>query len=145
MFLSTGDFFRDGYEGQVPGGSKFDGYTSSTSIISIPVSTRNISGGSVTASWLATGSPVGSLQLQYTNTIELNKNGSLQPLDDYNNWVWYNAPEPPDCSIAVSGAGSALMSFGGYANQLSARWIRLVYTRASGSITFTANYQLKSH
>lgn len=110
-----------------------DGYISATDITSNPIFLAHVYGYSPSVSWPDDGSPVGTFKLQGCNDIELHAVG--QP--DANLVDWFD--------IASSSQASSLGSpLAWNVNGAMYRWIRLVYTASSGSITLKARIQIKS-
>lgn len=92
---------------------------------------------SIQAVW--TGSPVGSFKLQISNddvpvAVEPNKPYAQNPSSNVVNWTDYTGS-----TTAVSGAGDFMWNIleSGY------RWIRVVYTRTSGTGTCNITCRVK--
>lgn len=113
------------------GYTSIDGYVSSTTFTSEPVFVGRIKMLSATLSCPSTGTPVGTVKLQGCNDRELN---SEVPDSSLSNWF-----DITDLSASVSSATVAALED----PDVCYRWVRLVYTRTSGSITATARIQVK--
>lgn len=105
----------------------------SASINSVGIILDQIPLASIHAVW--TGSPVGTLKLQVSNDlVKIPVSGSADMAANVVNWTDYTGS-----SQAVSGAGDFmfnLLSNGYY-------WIRLVYTRSSGTGTLNVTFSGK--
>lgn len=113
------------------GHTPIDGYTSAVSITSDPIAVHNALGYSVQVSWPATGTPVGTFTIQASNDLE----GQFRKADsNLVNWFTLSGT-----STASSVGTGAIISV----PDVYYRWIRLVYTRSSGSITLSARAMLK--
>jgi hypothetical protein len=121
----------DGYQASNDPTYFIDGYVSSTSFNSAPVKVGRKWGYSLTLSCPATGTPSGTVKLQGCNDQER----ILDVADStMTNWFDLNG-----ASSAVSGASVICIEDRdpGY------RWIRVVYTASSGSITATIHLHTK--
>lgn len=103
------------------------------SINSIGVDLQQLNLNSIQA--VFTGSPVGTLSIQVSNDNVAVAAGA-NPAANVVNWSDYTGS-----SSAVSGAGNLTynLTFAGY------RWVRLVYTRSSGTGTLNATFTGKGN
>jgi hypothetical protein len=108
-----------------------DGYNTSASVTSNPISLKHVYGFSVTASW--TGAGTGTFTLQGCNDIETPTDYALT-YPGLTNWVTL-----PD-SFATS-VGSPVMW--NYPNTMY-RFVRIVFTISGGTIVLTERIQIKA-
>lgn len=117
-------------------GVPLNAYAAGTaSFSSEPIYIGDIYGFSVQFSCPATGSPNGSFTLQYSDDIERNQDGTPGSL--VANWV--NIPNV----TAITASGSAVLDI--REAVCYARWLRVVYTASSGSITATVKVNMKTY
>ena len=117
-----------------------DGYVTSSTFTSVPVYLGNVDAYSLAFTCPSTGSPVGTVGLQACND---RPRLADQPDSKLANWIpLYFLPQggsTPVSTQSVSGATQVLFE----ELVCSYRWVRLVYTATSGSITATAKIQIK--
>lgn len=104
-----------------------------------PVFVANQSGFSITGNWTATGTPAGTFKIQYSNDTGKTVKGQV----DYTtitNWVDVPSGGERTVSVVASGAGSGLLND----PFCMAMWVRVVYTRTSGSITPALRIEMKT-
>ncbi len=109
-----------------------DGYNTSASVTSNPISLKHVYGFSVTASW--TGSGTGTFTLQACNDIETPTDYALT-YPGLTNWVTIAN------SSQASSLGSPLMW--NYSNTMY-RFMRVVFTVSGGTIVLTERIQIKA-
>lgn len=125
--LDDGYSTHDGYSP-----TALDGYTTSASFNSWPVELSE--GVSITVYAPSTGSPVGTLKLQGCN-----ESGSFTVGKPPSSATWFDVSTANFCSADSSVSVTASGITQAYnLKDLPCKWIRLVYTRTSGSITVTA-------
>lgn len=121
----------DGYQNSVDPAYYIDGYVAAGSFTTEAIKVGRKTGYSLTFSCLSTGTPVGTIKLQLCNDIErvLDTSDSL-----LTNWVDIDGATSP-----ISGASVICFED----REPAYRWMRLVYTRTSGSITATIRLHSK--
>lgn len=101
----------------------------SGSLTSIGIDLQQLVLGSVQAVWSGGSSPVGDLTLEVSNDIVQVSLGT-NPAANVSNWITYTGS-----TQSVSGnTGSAMYNI----TDMGYRWLRLKYTRTSGSGTLNA-------
>ncbi len=120
---------------------QIDGYTSSADVISDPISLKHVYGYSVTVSFPTTGTPVGTFTLEACNDIE---SPNSQPYySNLSNWVTVaNSSTASSAAVAISPSTLSSITWN-YSNTMY-RFLRVKYTRTSGSITLTERVQIKA-
>ncbi len=122
----------DGYQLSIDTAYYLDGYLSATTFTSAPVKVGRKTGWSLTLSCPATGTPVGSVKVQACNDASRQDSDNADAL--LVNWF--------DIIGAVSAvSGASIICIEDRKPQY--RWMRIVYTRTSGSITATARLHVK--
>lgn len=129
--------FTPNLEGFAVGTNVIDGYTIATSFTTNPIPLHHFIGYSVTVSCPSTGSPVGTFKIQGCNDLE-RRDG--QPDANLVNWFDIASGGDRVVSQAVSNATVGALSD----PQCMYRWLRIVYTRTSGTITATIKLQRKT-
>ncbi len=123
-------------DGYAPGINKLDGYVAIGSFNSAPIPVARWTGYSLSVSCPSTGTPVGTVKLQGCNDMSRNENVADALLV---NWFDINSGGARIVSQAISSA-----TVGGLSDPNAFyRWVRIAYTRSSGTITLTAKIQLK--
>ncbi len=113
-------------------GTVINAYVSAVTFNSSPIPIHKVYGISFQVSNPSTGTPAGTWSVQTCNDWEGNE--TMTPNANLVNWTTVSG-----LNVAISGAG------GGFLELFSAaRWVRLVYTAGSGSITATATCHIKS-
>lgn len=121
----------DGFQQSVDPTKEIVGYTTSGSFTSAPIKVGRKTGYSMTLSCPATGSPVGNVSIEICNDEER----ALDVADEtLVNWLPVD-----DGDEDLSGASIICLED----REPKYRWMRIVYTRSSGSITATINLHLK--
>lgn len=118
-YSNTGEYF-------------LENFTSLGDVTSEPMYFAEYSGYCIVVTWTTSGSPVGTFKLQgCVDRSDLNYD---EPDDTLVNWFDINGSS----ASTVGNTGIAYEeSFANY------RWIRLIYTRGSGSITLSVSTQPK--
>lgn len=115
--------------------TKLDGYTSAANIVSDPILLAYADQFAITAFW--TGSGTGSFKLQgSTDKERVLDQAVVNGVADPKIVNWVDIPN----STQASSVGSPLMW--NY-SEVGYRWVRIVYTVASSSITLSVTVQLK--
>lgn len=115
--------------------TKLNGFTTSASVTSDPILIDWIDQGALTAFW--TNSGTGTYKLQVSTDVErVYQQAIVGGVADTNIVNWVDIPN----STFASTVGSPL-----YWNlsNVSGRWLRFVYTVATGTITLSVTCQLK--
>lgn len=107
-------------------------YTNAGSFNSNPIPIHGVYGISIQVSNPSTGTPAGTWKLQTSDDYE--NNSTMAP--DANIVTWNDVPS---ATVTISSAGSGTMELFS-----ASRWVRLVYTQSSGSITATVRVHMKS-
>lgn len=120
------------------GHTPIDGYISSAAITSDPIFLAHVYGYAIAVSWPSTGTPVGSFVLQASNDVErAYSQGLPEGVPDPKLLNWVNII--PDTTINSSAGSPGLWNI----SNAMYRWVRIVYTPSSGSITLSAKVLVK--
>lgn len=118
-------------DGVSPNGTHLDGYSSAASFTSAALFVG--ASRALLLSILAIGTAVGTVKLQACNDASNTTSGPERPSSALANWY--------DLTFTGAVSGDTLVNFSD--PDCTYRWVRVVYTRTSGTSTFTVRAQQK--
>lgn len=124
-------------DGYAIGVNPLDGYVVATSFNSSAIPVHRDTGFSVALSCPSTGSPNGTVKLQACNDVERREN-----VPDANLTNWFDVASGGNRVVSASVTGPGVYHLTD--PECMYRWLRVVYTRSSGSITATVRVHLKA-
>lgn len=119
------------------------GYTSSASIISVPINLEYSYGFYIQVSWLTAGTPVGTFTLQSCSDPQVGSTILNNPDSSLVHWITVPSSSQASSGGASIAPSSELVLMWNISNAMY-HWVRVAYTVATGSITLTARATVKS-